>query len=156
MLAMILLDISNLSASLQAGAAIALVILTGWTLVVLRRYAADTATIAKVSASQTENSQMPFLAVARMQHGWVIKNQGFGPAINVLYSGGDYGDRARMMSTESLGASDEIPLQNVIANAFARWNQFDLEYQSLSGRTYKTTITMNDNQLGVQFQKPAA
>jgi hypothetical protein len=53
----------DLPSWIQAIAAVGIVILTGATLLVLKDYAADTKTIAKVSAAQTENSQMPFLAV---------------------------------------------------------------------------------------------
>jgi hypothetical protein len=97
--------------SIQAGAAIAIVILTAWTLKVLRDYAADTKKIASASVKQIENSQMPFLAAVQVLNvGWVIRNQGFGPAINILYTGGDNRDRNRMMATEPLGAGEERPL----------------------------------------------
>lgn len=62
------------------------------TLVVLAKYAFDTNQIAKASVLQIENSQMPFLTVAMRetvqdrQGGWVIENQGFGPALNIRYS----------------------------------------------------------------------
>ena len=84
--------LANLPGWIQTLAAVSIVILTLLTLIVLRRYAADTKTIADASASQTENCQMPFLAVAMTEGtpagpgGWIIQNQGFGPAINISYS----------------------------------------------------------------------
>jgi hypothetical protein len=94
MLAVIVLHISNLPNWIQAGAAVALVVLTAATLWVLKRYADDTATIAKVSALQEENSQMPFLGLVKRRSQsanfiipyWVIQNQGFGPALKVRFS----------------------------------------------------------------------
>ena len=81
---------ADLPSWIQALAALSLVILTFLTLIVLRKYAADTKKIANISASQTESSQMPFLAVVMRPEtynssgGWGIENQGFGPAINGL------------------------------------------------------------------------
>jgi hypothetical protein len=86
---------------IQALDAICLVILTLLTLIILRGYAADTKTIADTSVSQTENSQMPFLAVAmregdgNAQGGWTVENQGFGPALNIGFS--DYREGRRHM-----------------------------------------------------------
>ena len=78
-----LLDNVNLPNWIEAVAALGMLVLTYLTLVVLKDYADDTKTIAKSSASQFENTQMPFLVVApKPQNGWVIENQGFGPAIN--------------------------------------------------------------------------
>ena len=64
-LKMILCDSSILSNWIQALASVGIVVLTILTLIVLRRYAADTKTIAKVSASQTENATMPILVVVK-------------------------------------------------------------------------------------------
>src|SRR5690349_11101744 len=108
---------------IQAISAIAIVILTGITLLVLRGYASDTKTIAKVSTSQTENSQMPFLAVVRIpaHEQWHIQNQGFGPAINVRYTGDNQGNAIVMRSTEPLGAGESREMHNQISTAFTRW-----------------------------------
>jgi hypothetical protein len=54
---------STCQTGIEALAALALAVLTYRTLVVLRDYAADTKTIAKVSLSQAENMQKPFLAL---------------------------------------------------------------------------------------------
>ena len=76
---------------LQALAAVGIVILTLLTLHVLREYASDTKRIAQASVKQTENSQLPFLAVffqpntAVDQEGWTVANQGSGPAINISW-----------------------------------------------------------------------
>src|SRR6476659_8139428 len=96
---MIVLDASLLPNWVQAGAAVALVVLTAATLWVLKRYADDTGTIAKASAAQTENSQMPILVLIRhtiimpnyKKDEWSIQNQGFGPALNIRFTGCDDG-----------------------------------------------------------------
>jgi hypothetical protein len=81
------LALSTIPGWMQGIAAILAVLLTLLTLIVLLRYADDTKRIADVSASQTEHSQMPFLAVIRRSDGWAIRNQGFGPAVNIVFTG---------------------------------------------------------------------
>src|SRR6267154_4227417 len=85
--------ISSWPAWIQSVSAVVIVGLTLWTLIVLRKYAADTKRIADVSTSQTERSQMPFITVAwreaappQIKEGWEIQNQGFGPALSVRFS----------------------------------------------------------------------
>jgi hypothetical protein len=140
---------------IQAVSAVGLLFLTGWTLKVLRQYAADTKTIASVSASQTENSQLPFLAVIMKENagGWNIQNQGFGPAINIRYSGDNQGNERVMRSTPPLGAGEWRELHNQISVVFNRWREFDLEYQSLSGANYATRVTLENGVMRVEFTK---
>lgn len=143
----------NWASWIQAISAVCVVALTAATLWVLWGYAADTKVIARVSASQTENSQMPFLAVIMKESagGWNIQNQGFGPAINIRYTGDSQGNERVLRSTPPLGAGEWRELHNQISAVFARWHEFELEYQSLSGRNYGTKVSMQDGQMRVQF-----
>jgi hypothetical protein len=162
---MIACDISMWPNWIQAGAAVALVLLTLATLRVLKRYAHDTATIAGVSASQTENSQMPFLTVTWTEPdppiaaGWEIHNQGFGPALNVRFSiySNEGVERWRSIADIAKGASrsdfhDQIRLhihQNDTNN-----RTFTIKYSSLSGRAYRTTVERLPNkELQTTFHK---
>jgi len=145
---------------IQALAAICLVILTLLTLIVLKGYAADTKTIADTSVSQTENSQMPFLAVAmregdqNAQGGWIVENQGFGPALNIGFS--DYRDgRRHMRPIPPLGIGGKrTNLHNEISNALAQAEGFEIEYESLSGKRYRTTVVMENGRTQTRFHKP--
>ena len=127
-----------------------LVAFTGLTLLVLIRYAYDTFKIARASVSQTENSQMPFLTVAMLerrqeaQGGWAIENQGFGPALNIHYSRYDPAgtETQRWMAPLAAGAAYRAAHDD-IANAFANDRQFNIHYESLSGRKYWTTARIN-------------
>jgi len=67
-----------------------MVFITGATLCVLWGYARDTKRIADDSATQVERAQMPFLALGMRERdesspGWILENQGFGPAINIVF-----------------------------------------------------------------------
>ena len=113
-------------------AEVALVVVTSWTLIVLRGYAADTKIIARSAAAQTENSQMPFIAlvittgVDRTVYPWAIRNQGFGPAVNIYYTRFLGEDKPPMMQWMTpLGPADEYLLpretQNLLKMA-SKWN----------------------------------
>ncbi len=145
---------------IQAVAAIGIVALTLLTLIVLKKYARDTKTIANASVSQLEHSQMPFLAIVmrpstrESDGGWGIQNQGFGPAINVRYSGHH---RQQALHTQSIdplakGATDAV--HGDIADAFSLKRPVVIEYESLSGLKYRTIVTMVDNVMQTQFHKP--
>jgi hypothetical protein len=125
-----------------------LLILSFLTLLVLIKYAYDTSQIAKASISQTENSQMPFLAVAMRetmqdrQGGWAIENQGFGPAINIRYSLYDANGAKQWRLTASLAKGAEYrAAHNEISEALRQGREFEIEYESLSGRRYRTVVT---------------
>jgi hypothetical protein len=141
---------------IQALVGIGALILAAWSLIVLRDYAADTKKIAKASLSQTENSQIPFLAVIMRETnpgGWGVENQGFGPAVNVQYSGHIKGDAPRKEHVEPLPVRRVIALHGDIADAF-RFNQpFVIEYESLSGFKYRTTVAMVKNEMQTQFMR---
>jgi hypothetical protein len=162
MTAMSVLNVSTLPNWVQACGAIALVILTGWTLAVLRRYAADTATIAKLSAAQTENSQMPFLAVTwkvnvqQQQAAWAIHNQGFGPALNVIVIVRSNEGDERITSMSPLATSQDRFLPDNVSAAFNHGSTIGIRYSSLSGMEYHTTVTLANGMTNTQFVKPKA
>jgi len=150
---------ANLPSWIQALVAVGALILAAWSLIVLRDYAADTKKIANASVSQTENSQKPFLAVIMREHlqdnpgGWGIENQGFGPAINVRYSGHVRGNPAIATATEPITLGKTVPLHQDIADAFNSNQVFVLEYESLSGVRYRTRVEMVENEMRTTFQK---
>jgi hypothetical protein len=127
-----------------------LVALTGATLLVFFRYAYDTYRIARASVSQTENSLTPFLAVAMRERtaerpgGWAIQNQGFGPALNISYSryDGDGIEGRRRIAPLAKEAQFHAAHDD-IANAFAHDWQFNIQYESLSGKRYQTTARID-------------
>src|ERR1700691_4938370 len=123
---------------IQAAAAVCLVILTAWTLKVLREYAADTKRIANDSASQAERSQKPFLAIVRTDRGYSIQNQGYGPAVNIVYRG--FGNNAVPFtaSVPSLAPGGLHPVHNEFGITFQQHREFSIEYESLSGQRYRT------------------
>ena|ERR1700722_19661289 len=138
--------LANLPTWIQTLAAVAIVGLTLATLLVLKDYAADTKTIAKASLAQVENAQRPFLVLLPkpqelLQHGggWAIENQGFGPAINLRHSdtggGGEFRENVR-----ALGRGDFIILVGFDINVM-RNHDFTAEYESLSGKRYRTVVT---------------
>jgi hypothetical protein len=159
---MILLDIFTLSAALQAVAAVALVILTGWTLAVLRRYAADTATIAKVSASQMENSQMPFLAVIQRTIVkpdyvftiWSIQNQGSGPALTVRFNLRSEKGEEKTGTIGALAPAGEYELSGDMPRTIGHGTTFRIEYSSLTGLQYVTVAVLDNGEMRTQFHKP--
>jgi len=149
---------------IQAGADVALMVLTGATLWVLKGYAADTKKIAK--ASHPEHSQMPFLTVAwrhsqpTIPAGWELQNQGFGPALNVRFSvHSNEGEEWRSIADMAKGQCRSEPefheeirkhLQNGIRN-----RTFTIKYTSLSGLPYVTKVErLHNNELQTTFLKP--
>jgi hypothetical protein len=135
----------NLPNWIEALAALGIVVLTYLTLVVLKNYAADTKTIAKASASQLENAQMPFLAVVQkprtpdFQGGWVIENQGFGPAINATWSYTQAGKAIRPLPALAPRAMHVV--QNEFPQLVGNQLGVSIDYESLSGLKYQTLIT---------------
>lgn len=160
--------ISGAADWVQAGAAVTITCLTALTLIVLRDYAADTKRIANISASQTERSQMPFLTVAWWEGppnsgegGWEIQNQGAGPALSVRFS---FHQPPAVDAWRSI--ADIAPgkgrrdFHNQIAQSLQNQanqpNQtFIIEYSSLSGKQYRTTVERLANaELRTTFQRP--
>lgn len=144
---------STIPGWMQGVAAILTALLTLLTLIVLLRYADDTKRIADVSASQTEHSQMPFLAVIKRSDGWAIRNQGFGPAVNIVFTGYNPGaNESTKKPTLPLGIGEDkvLPeLEQVLGN----WRQITVWYESLSGREYITTFKRLESGDHTQFQK---
>ena len=156
-------SISGLADWIQALSTVAIVVLSMWTLIVLRKYAADTKRIADASTSQTERSQMPFLAVAwrdaaqGIREGWQIQNQGFGPALNVRFSTyGEAGQGWRSIADIGVGENRDS-FHNQIASCLQNQHgnrTFIIEYSSLSGQRYRTTVDRLPNgELQTQFHK---
>jgi len=142
---------------IQAGAAIVLAIVTTWTLIVLRRYAADTAKMAKNSSQQLENSQTPFVALVLMdpvpgQSEWAIRNQGFGVAVDVNHSRWQGPEKAPIMSWATpLGPGEVLR----IGREDGRLSDtgFTIEYSSLDGKKFRTFVKRTGNELKTSFQK---
>ncbi len=131
---------------IQAGAALSIVGLTGWTLKVLRDYAADTKRIANDSATQAERAQMPFLGLGSNSKGeWLLQNQGFGPAINVMYN--DYTNGEKTNPRSLLGILGAGQSQLVTLTGIA------IDYQSLSGKKYETMVRRIRGQIQTEFHK---
>jgi|HubBroStandDraft_6_1064221.scaffolds.fasta_scaffold669100_2 hypothetical protein len=144
----------------QAVAAFAIVYFTGRSLIVLKGYAEDTKKIAKASAEQVENTQKPFVGlvlkpeniVQRFPGGWVIENQGFGPALNLKHTHGfdptvfDY--TAPVLGKDQFHHLDRINIET------ARNHEFKIEYESLSGKKYRTSIVWVDGEMRTTFSGP--
>jgi hypothetical protein len=150
--------IEAFAAVVAASAAVGVTRLTYLTLVVLKGYAADTKTIAKASAAQTENSQISFLAMTPSPVGaaeWGICNQGFGPAINISYTRYDRGPKM-MQPVPPLAIGERHNVHNPYMQAVGGPADFEIHYESLSGLKYRTVITWRDQGLAViKFERPA-
>lgn len=141
---------------IEALAAVGIVTLTYLTLVVLRGHAADTKTIATASASQTENAQKPFLALVLKdaipaQHfvgGWAIENQGFGSALNIRHS--EPQGNAGWVYTTPL-AKDAFRILVTFNLDVMRNHGFAVEYESLSGRAYRTVVAREGGVMRTTF-----
>jgi hypothetical protein len=140
---------------IQAIAAACVVGLTWKTLVVLRGYATDTSKLARDSASQVERSQMPFLTIVNTNDkGYSIQNQGYGPALNIMYSG--FSDKgvpfSHPMTSLAAGAVSSVHAEFDIT--FRQHMEFAIDYASLSGFRYRTTINCGHNdQLLTKFSR---
>lgn len=148
----------NLPTWIQAGADVLLAFVTTWTLIVLRDYARDNKKIAENSSAQIENSQMPFVTIIlRSEPGptpWAIKNQGFAPALNIYRSRSDGSDKKPMMQwTTPLAPGEEAHVSQGDANLMQSSDGFIVEYESLSGRKFRTVTFWNGPNLKVTFQR---
>jgi len=149
--------IQSVAALMGALAAIGLVVLTFLTLLVLRDYAADTKRIANDSSSQVERSQMPFLALiwkrnetGRTEYSWYLQNQGFGPALNISRTS-HFTDKTSSMSWVAPLAPKADHNIDGITGGQIRAHEFRAEYESLSGKKYRTTVKWADEQMFTQF-----
>ncbi len=127
-------------------------VLAGWTLAILRKYAADTKTIARASVAQLEKSQMPFLDVIMVDlpphSGWQIQNQGFGPALNVRCSFVE----GRNIPSLAPGAAHLV--QREFPSLISSKTASEIQYESLSGSVYHTFITWEGELMKTRFQRP--
>ncbi len=138
---------------IQATAEVVLAVVTTYTLIVLRRYAADTKKIAENSTKQIENAQMPFVALVMntdpSRHGnWAIRNQGTGTAVNIYYT--------RYLSSEQAPIMQWMtPLAPAEAYTLPRENEqlkdFTVEYESLDGIKYRTTAKQENGDVRTKF-----
>jgi hypothetical protein len=142
--------------AITALAGVWLAVITTWTLVVLRRYAADTKTIAKTSVEQVENAQMPFVAIVMGDSThvpWAMRNQGSGTAVNIYFSRPLNANEVMMQWMTPLAPREEIPLDHKSGDLLTTKNGFIVEYESLSGKKYRTTTTRFENKMKVNFEK---
>jgi hypothetical protein len=148
---------------LQAITSVLLVFLTGATLYVLWGYAKDTKRIAEDSAAQVERAQMPFLAVVQRltpavsshPDNWFIENQGFGTAINITRSRHfNDGRDSEIMSIPSplYPRGQDHHLDGETAGSMGM-KGFFINYESLSGRKYRTEIVYRNGLLRTVFHK---
>jgi hypothetical protein len=146
------------SSAIQAAGAGIIVLVSALTLIVLCIYAADTKRIAKASVQQVENAQTPFLAVRQEENvpnqvgGWILENQGFGPALNIVCRYCENQQEVRVYMY-SLGPRTPRSLQNHFANARGTPEGFTIEYASLSGKNYETFITWVGQEMKTEFRK---
>ncbi|HTR24766.1 MAG TPA: hypothetical protein VMI10_12345 [Terriglobales bacterium] len=107
---------------------------------------------------QIDNAQMPFLAVRQQEQlvgqigGWVLENQGFGPALNILCSYRQNQQDVRFQMY-SLGPQTPRSLGNHFANAQGTPEGFKIEYGSVSGKKYETLIIWEAGEMKTQFKK---
>jgi len=149
--------LSELPNWVQALAAAGLVVMTFLTLIVLKRYAADTKTIAENSSRQVESSQMPFIALVQREPGhssnWAIKNQGFGPAINIQYTRFVREKEPPLSQwVTPLAPSEQYSVEN---KDVAIEGGFKVDYESLSGKKYRTIVARANGKLKQTFQRLA-
>jgi hypothetical protein len=148
----------NLPNWVQALSALAVAVLTLLTLIVLKRYAADTKTIANASVLQTENAQKPFLVLLLKpqvvgQHGggWALENQGFGPAMNIRHS--DAGGSGHFKENARALARDDYFFLEAFNIDVMRNQVFTAEYESLSGAKYRTVVAWQDGVMRTTFSR---
>jgi hypothetical protein len=133
---------------IQTAAQILLALTTAWTLWVLIGYARDTKSIAKNSSEQVENALIPFVALIEKEPGhssrWSIKNQGKGPATNVSYKRytGE-NEPTIMQDILPLAPSDHYDVGNDDVELTGAGG-FVVQYESLSGKKYLTTVLKID------------
>jgi hypothetical protein len=150
--------ITSNSSVIQAIATAGIVILTLLTLIVLLGYARDTKRIAQASVDQLDNAQMPFLAVRQEENvagqvaGWVLDNQGSGPAINISYKYNHNG-REVVREMHCLGPRTPRSIQNDFANATGSPQGFSIRYESLAKKPYETFISWEAGQMKTDFRK---
>jgi hypothetical protein len=142
---------SNLPNWIQALAAGVIAALTYRTLTVLKKYAKDTQGIAEASVSQLKNTQMPFLALVQRES-WTLENQGFGPAINIVFDFTQAGREPRHIT--ALAPKGLHNIHYFFADALAHPAGVLIQYESLSGLKYSSFLTWNElGEIHTVFEK---
>lgn len=145
--------IEALAAVAEALAAAAIVVLTYRSLVVLKEYATDTKAISRASASQTEDAQKPFLVLLTKYRSkgdvWTVENQGFGPAINIRHS--EVGGSGGFTENVNPLAKGEYVFLDAFEINVMRNHVFIVEYESLSGKKYRTVVAWEDGVMRTTF-----
>jgi len=138
---------------IQAVCSLGALIIAAWTLAILRHYAADTKKIAGTSVQQLESSQTPFVTpVLNRDDGWRMENQGSGPALNGAMTFVQNGQQVFPLPNLSVGAI--FNFHNVFAPLVGNQGGITIEYDSLSGRTYRTLVTWGEaGTMRVRFEK---
>ena len=129
------------------------------TLIVLCVYAYDTRRIAQASVAQTENSQKPFLVLLQKpqqvgQHpgGWALENQGFGPAINIRHTE-VVGVEGFRENVRALAANSDFFFLEGFNIDVMRNHVFVAEYESLSGKKYRTVVDWPEHVMRTVLQE---
>jgi hypothetical protein len=101
---------------------------------------------------------MPFIALVMMtdeqrtSYPWAIKNQGFGPAVNIYYTRFLSEDKPPMRQwLTPLGPADQFLLTREVG--YLLNDGFTVEYESLSGKKYRTTVKRIDGDMKTTFQR---
>jgi hypothetical protein len=143
---------------IQAIATVAILPLTVWSLLILKKYAADTKRIADDSASQVERSYVPFLAVitkpipgASKNENWFLENQGFGPALNIVRIRHFPDSNSQMLAESPIGARSDVRIDRFTADGFNQ-HGFTAEYESLSGKKYRTVVIWPNGEMQTKFE----
>jgi hypothetical protein len=154
---------NHLPSWIQATADLTLAVVTIYTLIVLRRYAADTKIIAKNSSDQIENAQMPFVALVlrtelspspgSSSSPWAIRNQGSGAAINIYFTRFVGNEKPPIMQWMTpLGPGEECVMARESGD-IVQTTGFIVECESLSGKKYRTTSKREGGELKTTFEK---
>ena len=97
---------------------------------------------------------MPFIAMVTKTDpsrisDWAIKNEGSGPALEIYYLRYLGEDKPPMMQWMTpLAPGDEYSLPRESGH-----RDFKVEYESLSGKKYRTTVTVSDGNRKTSFQR---
>jgi hypothetical protein len=143
---------------IQTATQVVLTLATIGTLIVLIGYAKDTKTIARNSSEQIEGSLLPFVALVEREDSashsshWAIKNLGRGPALNIRYSRDVGGGKTIMQGITPLAPSGPYFVENADED-LATKGGFTVEYESLSGKKYRTTVKRVNGERVHTFQK---
>jgi hypothetical protein len=100
---------------------------------------------------------MPFVGLVMKtesgrQSDWAIKNQGFGPAINIYYTRYLGDDKPPMMQWMTPLARGEEYFLGRGASNLLTGTGFTVEYESLSGNKYQTFVKRTNGEMKTTFK----